>query len=184
MATKIQLRRDTSNNWSSNNPILSSGEIGYETDTRKIKVGNGSSAWNSLQYIASDAPAIGEIAMDAIYAALSMGSGLEKSYNDPADSISLSINPNVVQTVVRDTHSNFVSDTTTIYDEGVLLFETDTQKFKFGNGVDIFTDIYFAALNTQGGSMQGNIDMQENRIIHLGTPTNIFNSIISHINLT
>ena len=177
MATKIQLRRDTSNNWSSNNPILSSGEIGYETDTRKIKVGNGSSAWNSLQYIASDAPAIGEIAMDAIYAALSMGSGLEKSYNDPADSISLSIDTNVVQTVVRDTHANFVADTTTIYDEGVLLFETDTQRFKFGNGINIFTDIYFAALNTQGGSMQGPIDMQNNKIINLDSPDNINDAV-------
>lgn len=49
--TKIQLRHDTSDKWQTANPILASGEIGVETDTQKIKVGNGSTAYNSLQYI-------------------------------------------------------------------------------------------------------------------------------------
>jgi hypothetical protein len=47
MATRIQLRRDTAQNWSLNNPILLSGEMGIETDTLKIKIGNGS-RWNSI----------------------------------------------------------------------------------------------------------------------------------------
>lgn len=47
---KIILRRDTAANWSSLNPTLSLGELGYETDTNKLKIGNGSSAWNSLAY--------------------------------------------------------------------------------------------------------------------------------------
>lgn len=50
MATKIQLRRDTAANWTSSNPTLSQGEIGYETDTRKKKIGDGTTAWTSLQY--------------------------------------------------------------------------------------------------------------------------------------
>lgn len=49
--TKIQLRHDTSTKWQAANPILASGEVGVETDTQKIKVGNGSAAYNSLQYI-------------------------------------------------------------------------------------------------------------------------------------
>lgn len=53
MATKIQIRRDTASNWSTNNPVLSAGEFGYETDTAKLKVGNGSSAWNLLDYISA-----------------------------------------------------------------------------------------------------------------------------------
>ena len=48
---KFQLRRDTSSNWASNNPILSSGEPGVETDTGVFKIGNGSTAWNSLSPI-------------------------------------------------------------------------------------------------------------------------------------
>jgi hypothetical protein len=50
MATRIKLRRDTAANWTSNNPILALGEPGLETDTRKVKYGNGSTAWNSLSY--------------------------------------------------------------------------------------------------------------------------------------
>ena len=47
----MQQRRDTAANWTSNNPVLAAGEIGFETDTLKTKVGNGSSAWTSLSYI-------------------------------------------------------------------------------------------------------------------------------------
>ena len=50
MATKIQVRRDTSANWTSLNPTLSSGEIGYETNTGKFKIGNGSTLWSALDY--------------------------------------------------------------------------------------------------------------------------------------
>lgn len=50
MATQIKIRRGLASEWSSVNPILASGEIGLETDTRKFKFGNGSSNWNSLQY--------------------------------------------------------------------------------------------------------------------------------------
>ena len=46
-----QQRRDTAANWTSQNPTLKAGEIGYETDTGYIKVGDGSTAWTSLAYI-------------------------------------------------------------------------------------------------------------------------------------
>jgi hypothetical protein len=50
MTTKIQVRRDTSTNWTILNPGLSEGEIGFETNTGKFKIGNGSSAWSDLDY--------------------------------------------------------------------------------------------------------------------------------------
>jgi hypothetical protein len=49
MAKRFQLRRDTAANWASANPTLASGEIGIETDSSKrVKIGDGSTAWNSL----------------------------------------------------------------------------------------------------------------------------------------
>ena len=48
MATKIQFRRDTASNWSSNNPVLSEGEIGLDLTNGTFKIGNGTTAWNSL----------------------------------------------------------------------------------------------------------------------------------------
>ena len=50
MTVKIQHRRDTSANWTSANPLLSQGEVGYEYDTGRFKVGNGTQAWNLLSY--------------------------------------------------------------------------------------------------------------------------------------
>jgi hypothetical protein len=46
----IQIRRDTAANWTSTNPTLAAGEIGFETDTGKFKIGNGSTAWTFLAY--------------------------------------------------------------------------------------------------------------------------------------
>lgn len=43
-------RKDTAANWTSYNPTLPSGVIGHETDTGKMKIGDGSTAWTSLKY--------------------------------------------------------------------------------------------------------------------------------------
>lgn len=48
--TLMQIRRGTASAWTSANPVLAEGEWGYETDTGKVKVGNGSTAWTSLSY--------------------------------------------------------------------------------------------------------------------------------------
>lgn len=52
LADRIKLRRDTSANWTATNPTLSDGEIGFERDSLKLKIGDGSTAWNSLAYVA------------------------------------------------------------------------------------------------------------------------------------
>jgi hypothetical protein len=38
MAVQIQIRRDSSTNWSSANPVLADGELGYELDTDYLKI--------------------------------------------------------------------------------------------------------------------------------------------------
>lgn len=53
MPVQIKWRRDTAANWTSNNPVLAQGEPGFETDTAKFKIGDGSTAWNSLGYASS-----------------------------------------------------------------------------------------------------------------------------------
>ena len=50
MAVQIQFRRDTAAAWTAANPTLAAGELGLETDTSFYKIGNGSTAWNSLAY--------------------------------------------------------------------------------------------------------------------------------------
>ena len=47
---QIQQRTDTAANWTSANPTLLAGELGHESDTKKYKLGDGSTAWTSLDY--------------------------------------------------------------------------------------------------------------------------------------
>lgn len=63
----IRVRNDSSTNWRdpSKNPILATGEFGLETDTLKLKIGDGVRNWNSLPYITSSGG--GDILFDSTY---------------------------------------------------------------------------------------------------------------------
>lgn len=50
MGTMLAHRKALASQWTSKNPVLASGEIGFEFDTNKYKVGNGVTTWNSLPY--------------------------------------------------------------------------------------------------------------------------------------
>lgn len=63
MANRMQQRRDTAANWTTANPTLAAGEQGYETDTKKFKIGDGVTAWVTLGYQAPN-----ETALSATYA--------------------------------------------------------------------------------------------------------------------
>lgn len=51
MGVRIRIRRDTAYNFSNINPILDLGELAYETDTKRFKIGDGSTNWNALPYL-------------------------------------------------------------------------------------------------------------------------------------
>jgi hypothetical protein len=63
MAIRIQLRRDTASNWTTNNPLLYPGEMGIEIDTGKFKLGPAvnaptvGTAWNSISSYVNVTPA-------------------------------------------------------------------------------------------------------------------------------
>ena len=46
----ILLRNDTAANWTTENPVLSKGEVGIEIDTNKFKIGDGVKTWSQLGY--------------------------------------------------------------------------------------------------------------------------------------
>jgi microcystin-dependent protein len=58
MARKLQLRRGTAAQWTTANPILAVGEPGFEVDTLRMKLGDGSTAWTSLAYVGGAGNAI------------------------------------------------------------------------------------------------------------------------------
>lgn len=62
--TRIQLRRDTAENWSAKNPVLLAGEAGYDTSNYLLKIGDGISTWNGLlgiQYLPLAGGAVGSL---------------------------------------------------------------------------------------------------------------------------
>ena len=52
--TIFQFKRGLAEAWTRNNPTLRPGEPGFELDTGKLKIGNGSTAWNDLEYFGGD----------------------------------------------------------------------------------------------------------------------------------
>lgn len=50
MSIRIQIRRGVSAEWTLKNPVLAEGELALESDTKRYKIGDGVSGWNSLGY--------------------------------------------------------------------------------------------------------------------------------------
>jgi len=65
MSITIQIRRGTAAEWTAANPVLASGELGLETDTGKIKVGNGVATWNATTYNVSSGDTVADITVGA-----------------------------------------------------------------------------------------------------------------------
>ncbi len=49
----VKNRRDTAENWKTHNPTLEEGALGFEKDTMRIKIGDGTTPWNDHKYVAN-----------------------------------------------------------------------------------------------------------------------------------
>lgn len=96
VAIRIQLRRDTAANWTSYNPILRAGEVGIETDTQRLKIGDGSSTWSARPYVNVLPSELTELSQDAVNSALTAGNGITKVYDDNANTLTISVDTSVI----------------------------------------------------------------------------------------
>ena len=99
MSAIIQLKRGTAAALTSANPVLAAGEVVFETDTKKMKVGDGSTAWTSLAYTATDGDVSGVTA----------GTGLSGGGNSGA--VTLAIDSTVATLTGTQTLTNKTIDT-------------------------------------------------------------------------
>jgi hypothetical protein len=160
---RIQVRRGLASEWTSANPVLAAGEMGVETNTNKFKFGNGSSTWTALSYAAADTAAIGEISQDAIDQALSMGAGLTKTYNDGTNTITISVDSDVVATVAYvDAAVTGVNNSLTGY--------LETGDRGTANGV--------ASLNSSAKILESELDL-DGIALNIGTTGSISGETIS-----
>ena len=111
--TSIQIRRDTSTNFTSSNPVLDSGEMGYETDTNLLKFGNSTTAWNSLVYFTAGSVAAGEINTLSISTS-STGSGKIFKEKDGVDLVLKGIKAGANIVLTNGTDDITISATSTL----------------------------------------------------------------------
>ena len=120
--TKILIKRGTATQWTNSTTALLAGELGLDTTNNIIKVGDGSTLWNSLSGLTLTLAQVSELAQDALSTAFSNGthSNITVTYNDNANSISLATGPDVVTTTsLNNTLTNPTSGYVSIGDVGV-----------------------------------------------------------------
>ena len=88
MANKIQIRRDTTANWTASNPILSQGELGLDTTLNKMKIGDGVSHWSELSFFIGNTGATGATGATGLQGP----AGVTQLSNLTNSSVSLSLN--------------------------------------------------------------------------------------------
>ena len=127
MATRMQQRRGTAAQWistnSGNGPILNAGEIGWESDTNKFKVGDGVSYWLNLDYFAD----INSTVNPAFGSSITFEGATANDYEttlqvtDPTADRTITL-PNVTGTVITTGNLSDITDigvfTSTIVMEG------------------------------------------------------------------
>lgn len=109
--TRIIMRNDTAENWTTKNPTLSKGEFGVENDTNKFKIGDGATAWKELAYAGADETVIKSIInanRDACtYVDLTEG-------QEDADGLATITSPKqgdtaIVRKAIDDTHKSYTA---------------------------------------------------------------------------
>jgi len=223
MAIRMQQRTGTLDQWSTANPILNAAEIGYESDTNKFKIGDGTNHWNDLPYfldedslgesldgyipesllganngvaqlnssgklVSTQIPNVDEITQDAINTALVAGTGLDKTYDDNANTITLDIDSTVAtKTYVDNAIDSFEALPTQTGNTGKFL-TTDGSSTSWAT-VDLSSkqDKVTGVSDTEIGYLDGvtsSIQTQINAKLDSTTAASTYQSIVSGVSST
>lgn len=169
---RIQLKRATAAQWSAANPVLYSGEIGLETDTNKFKIGNGSTAFNSLPYFNGNLTGsnLNDLS-DVTITSAANGDFLR--WNGTAwinDAVNLS----------TDTVGSYVESLTA--GTGITVTnnsgEAATPTIAIGQSVETSASVTFGGLTVNGQTtVAGHVVPSTNETYDLGTSTNRFRDL-------
>lgn len=121
----MQQRRGTAAEWTSADPVLAAGEIGYETDTGQFKFGDGATAWSSIEYFTSASDII-DGAPDALNTLDELAAALNDDENFAA-TVTASLTTRLKYRT--QTAADWATDSGTV-DTYTLLIEADTKKAK------------------------------------------------------
>ena len=114
MSLQIQLRRGTAAAWTAANTLLAQGEFGFETDTLKFKLGDGSTVWNSLPYYSTSAGVVWGTITGTLSTQTDLQTALNAKYSTPAGTVNqiLSGTGSVLSTLPTAAVPAFTGDAT------------------------------------------------------------------------
>lgn len=135
----MQQRRGTAAEWTSADPVLAAGEIGYETDTGRFKFGDGVTAWSGIEYYSS-ADSLIDGAPELLDTLNELAAALGDDENFSTNVIAAI---NTKASLTADTAENLA-----LVDplgQGVFAYDSTNQKFKIGDGGSSFADLPYVA---------------------------------------
>lgn len=114
--TAIILRKGPGSEWDNVDPVLAVGEAGFDTTTKKLKIGDGAKKWTELKaYLPEDL--LAEVIQDAVASMLDGDyQGLDITYNDTTGKLDIELTESGLYRGVWDTDENYGLDEVTTYD--------------------------------------------------------------------
>jgi hypothetical protein len=73
--SRLRMRGGTADEWTAANPVLLAREFGIETNTRRMKMGDGSTAWASLPYFLAASDVRGQVGRQADFTIAAAAAG-------------------------------------------------------------------------------------------------------------
>lgn len=172
MAVRIQFRRGTAAEWTSANPVLAAGELGYETDTTQIKIGNGSTTWENLAYSAVSSSYIDNAianVIDMAPGALDTLNELAAALNDDNNFFS-TVSNNLTNAVSN--HANVTANVHGISNTYELVYKGELAPYATTNTTN--------AISNNIGTITENINTISNNVSTLtGSVNNVSNAVTS-----
>jgi cytoskeletal protein CcmA (bactofilin family) len=140
MATRMQQRRGTASQWTSADPILAAGEIGFEIDTNKFKIGDGINHWDDLDYFASSSELLSIV--DGAPELLDTLNELAAALGDDPNFASK------VVPIIKKTTQGWEADSS-IIPLGTVAYNTTLLGLKVGNGINNFAGLEYMMNSAQ-----------------------------------
>ena len=139
MPYRILLRRDLSQNWNYNDPVLMSGEPGYEMDNRKFKMGDGQTPWSQLPYycgVTGPTGPTGRVLPYKVFTALLTQSGTSSWDDQTSGTFTIGVSYNIDIYVAGDDFSNIGGPPASVNGawDGYWFIATGTTPSNYSNG--------------------------------------------------
>ena len=194
MATRMQQRRGTATQWTTANPVLAAGEIGFEIDTNKFKIGDGINQWGDLDYFGASDDVLANLINSAPETLDTLGEIANAIGNNPdfanvvLDHINETENVHgIANTLALATQSEVANAQTAAHsytDSEIIAHNQETENVHgIANTLSLATKDFVA--NAAGsGILWDDVNAQFNLDESIATQTYVSNSVSDHNDLT